>query len=174
MMHINRKKGYSLVELVIYASLTAMLIAVITYVVRVLFVANSTVRATKRVESSAMITTDRFLRDIRQATNAEVVTSAPLNSSYFDQLLLTIPQPNSTTKTVRFYLNNEKIMVDENGVVSGPLTLEHVRATSLQFFKMSTSTTQAVKFEFVILGPASTPEVSEKFYGTAVLRGTYR
>lgn len=175
MKYLASKKhsGYSLVEIIIYSSLMAILVAVIAYVVQILFVANSTVRATRRVESSAIVATDRLVREIRAASSATVVPSLPVNSSYFDELVLTIPQSNGTNRTTRFYLSNEKIMVDENGSVAGPITLANVRATSLRFFSMATTTSSAVKFEFVILGPASTPGVSEKFYGTAVLRGTY-
>lgn len=168
----NYKKGYSLVELIIYSALMAMLISVIAYVTNILFIANSTVRATRRVENSAMIASDRMIREIRAASNAAVVSSLPIDSSYFDELTLTIPT-DSGARTTRFYISGEKIMVDEDGTFVGPITLANVRATSLRFFALATTTSQAVKFEFVILGPASTPSVSEKFYGTAVLRGTY-
>lgn len=171
-MKTNKEKGYSLVELIIYASLMAMIVAIIAYITNILFVANSTVRATRRVENSSIIATDRMIREIRAASGASLVQSAPIDSSYFDELTLTIPT-ESGTRTTRFYIENEKIMVDENGVQSGPITLAKVRATSLRFFQLSTTTSQAIKFEFVIMGPASTPSVSEKFYGTAVLRGTY-
>jgi hypothetical protein len=64
-------------------------------------------------------------------------------------------------------------MVDNNGAQTGPITLSNMQITSLHFKIMSTTTSKAIKYEVVMEGPTSTPDVSEKFYGTAVLRGYY-
>ena len=152
-----------------YAALMTVIVGVIVYVTNMLLVANSVVKATRRVENSSIAFTDRIVREIRSASSASVVTSYPYDN---DELTLTIPTSGGT-RTSRFYRAGDRIMIDDNGVTTGPITLSNMKATSLHFKLMSTTTSRAIKYEIVMEGPTSTPDVSEKFYGTAVLRGFY-
>jgi hypothetical protein len=170
MLHIHRKQGYSIVETIMYASLMAMLVGVVTYCIQMLFIANGVVKATRRVENSSIVFTDKIAREIRAASGASLVSSFPYDH---DELTLTIPDSLGGTRTSRFYISDNKIMLDENGVTSGPLTLSQMQVTSLHFVIMSTTTSKAIKYEIVMEGPASTPNISEKFYGTVVMRGFY-
>ncbi|MDB5204285.1 MAG: hypothetical protein JWP09_313 [Candidatus Taylorbacteria bacterium] len=170
MIYLNKKaRGYSIIETVIYISLMAVLIGVITTVINMLLVANGVVKATRRVENSSIAFSDKIIREIRAASGASLVTSYPYDN---DELTLTIPT-TSGTRTSRFYRSGDRIMLDDNGVQTGPITLSNMQVTSLHFKIMSTTTSQAIKYEVVMEGPTSTPDVSEKFYGTAVLRGYY-
>ncbi len=165
----NNNKGYSLVELIMYSALLALLVAVISYVISALFTANQVVRATRRVENSEIAFGDKFMREVRAATSATVVSSYPYTN---DTLTLNVSN-SSGTHTTKFYRSGDRVMMDQNGVQVGPLTLSNARVTSLHFVVMSTTTAQAVKYEIVIIGPTSTPAVSEKFYGTSIMRGFY-
>ena len=169
-MNIKSKRmGYSVVEIIIYVSIMAVLVGVIATVINMLFVANSVVKATRRVENSSIAFSDKIIREIRAASSASLVTSYPYDN---DELTLTIPI-TSGTRTSRFYRVGDRIMEDDNGVQTGPITLSNMQVTSLHFKIMSTTTSEAIKYEVVMEGPTSTPDVSEKFYGTAVLRGYY-
>jgi hypothetical protein len=64
-------------------------------------------------------------------------------------------------------------MIDNNGSPAGPITQSNMQVTSLHFKIMATTTSKAIKYEVIMEGPTSTPNISEKFYGTAVLRGFY-
>ncbi|MES2409585.1 MAG: prepilin-type N-terminal cleavage/methylation domain-containing protein [Patescibacteria group bacterium] len=165
----NKNKGYSLIEIIIYVSIMMVLIGVIAYVINMLLVANSVVKATRRVENSSIAFSDKIVREIRAASDASLVTSYPYDN---DELTLTIPT-TSGSRTSRFYRVGDRIMVDDNGVQTGPITLSNMQITSLHFKIMSTTTSKAIKYEVVMEGATSTPDVSEKFYGTAVLRGFY-
>lgn len=164
-----KNKGYSLVEIIMYASLMTLLVGVIVYVTNMLLVANGVVKATRRVENSAIAFSDKIMRDIRAASDASIVTSYPYDQ---DELTLTIPASGGS-RTSRYYREGDRVMVDDNGTQTGPITLSNMRVTSLHFKLMSTTTSKAIKYEVVMEGPTSTPDVSEKFYGTAVLRGFY-
>ncbi len=170
MKSVEAKKGYSLIETIIYVSLMALLVGVITTVINMLLTANSVVKATRRVENSSIAFSDKIVREIRAASSASLVTSYPYDN---DELTLTIPTSGGSTRTSRFYRAGDRVMVDDNGVTTGPVTLSNMQVTSLHFKIMSTTTSQAIKYEIVMEGPTSTPDVSEKFYGTAVLRGYY-
>jgi type II secretory pathway pseudopilin PulG len=166
----KRNKGFSLVETIVYASLLALLVTVITYVITLLFRANSIVKSTRDVENSAIAATDRMIREIRAASSVDL----PNSSFGVDDGILSLIIPSgSGTRTVRFYTENSKIMVDDDGVQTGPLTLSSTQVTSLRFYYLTSTTSQAVKFETVLIGPISDPGISEKLYGTAVLRGSY-
>jgi hypothetical protein len=127
------------------------------------------VKATRRVENASIAFSDKIVREIRAASDASIVTSYPYDN---DELTLTIPT-SSGTRTTRFYRAGDRIMVDDNEAQTGPITLSNMQVTSLHFKIMSTTTSKAIKYEVVMEGPTSTPDVSEKFYGTAVLRGYY-
>ncbi len=162
--------GYSLVETVVYAALMALLVGIISYVITVIYRANAIVKSTRDVENSAIAATDRMMREIRAASSVDLA-----NSSFGvddGELTLIIPS-GAGTRTARFYVENLKVMVDDNGTVTGPLTLATSQATSLRFNYLVASTSEAVKFELVLVGPPSAPGISEKLYGTAVLRGSY-
>ncbi len=166
---LQKNKGYSIVEIIIYASLMALLVGVIAYVINMLFIANAVVKATRRVENSSIAFSDKITREIRAASDATLVTSYPYDN---DELTLTIPSGGGT-RTARFYREGDRIMVDDNGVQTGPITMSNMQVTSLHFKIMSTTTSMAIKYEVIMEGPTSTPTVSEKFYGTAVMRGFY-
>lgn len=167
--YTKKNKGDSLIETIIYVSLMALLIGVIATVTNMLLVANSVVKATRRVENSSIAFSDKMMREIRAASSATLVTSYPYDN---DELTLTIPT-GSGNRTSRFYRSGDRVMVDDNGTQTGPITLSNMQVTSLHFKIMSTTTSQAIKYEVVMEGPTSTPDVSEKFYGTAVMRGFY-
>lgn len=170
--YTKNSKGYSLVEALMYVSLVAILVGVITYAIRVLFVANSIVRATRNVENSAITLTDRLVREIRAASSVDIAHSV-LGGNTTDGVLSLIIPSGGGTRTVKFYTQNDRVYVEEDGVVKGPLTLSNTPISSLQFYYLATSTSRAIKFEAVIVGPPSDPGVAERFYGTAVLRGAY-
>ena len=170
-MKKNKKTcGYSIVETVIYAGLMALLIGVIAYVTQMLLFANSVVKATRRVENSSIAFSDKIVREIRAASSASLISSYPYDD---DKLTLTIPLSSGGTRTSKFYLSGDRIMLDDNGVTTGPITLSNMQVTSLHFVIIATSTSKAIKYEVVMEGPTSTPMVSEKFYGTAVMRSFY-
>jgi len=167
---VTSSRGYSLVETIAYITLMSLIVGVISYVITMLYNANSIVKATRNVENSAIAATDRIIRETRAATSVDI----PNSSFGVDGGILTLNIPSGTgTRTTKFYLSNSRIMVDDNGVLTGPLTLSDTQVSSLRFYYLATTTSKAVKFEMTLVGPASSPGISEKVYGTAVLRGSY-
>lgn len=154
-----------------YSALLTLLLGIVVYVINIIFTTNTVIKATRRVENSAVASMDRIIREIRGATSVNAGDSAFGVDS--GRLSLIIPT-ESGTRSVEFYLNNQKIYVEEDDVVIGPLTLSDTRTTSLKFYLIASTTPTAIKFEMTIVGPTSTPTVSEKFYGTAVMRGSYQ
>lgn len=161
------KKGYSLVEVIAYIAMFTVLLSAVTYGTMVLVKSYRDTKSVRKVENSALASMDRMVREIRNATSVDTGASSFGNSSG----ILTINNGPSTT--TRFYLSNQRIYVDENGAVLGPITLSSVRVTSLIFRHIATTTSEAIKIEMTMAGHTSSPSVSENFYNTAVLRGSY-
>lgn len=170
MKNLNSNKGFSLVELITYTALLSILVVVITNVIVMLYNANAVVKATRNVENSAITATDKLIREIRAASSVDLVNSSLNNDNGILKLNIS---DSSGSRTSRFYIQNHRIMVDDNGVQTGPLTISDTIVSSLRFYYLATTTSKAVKFEMTLVGPPSTPGISEKYYGTTVLRGSY-
>ena len=161
------KNGYSLVETVAYIAMFTILLSSVTYGTMILVKSYKDTKIVRKIETSALASMDRMVREIRNATSVNVAGSSFGNSSG----ILTIN--NGTSSTTRFYLSNERIYVDENGVVLGPITLSSVSVTSLVFRHIATTTSEAIKIEMTMEGNTSGTSTVSNFYNTAVLRGSY-
>lgn len=168
----NYKKGFSLVELIIYTALSVVLMGVVIYAMNAILISHRIIKATRNVENSGIAAMDRMVREIRAAQSIDGANSSFGVSN--GALSLIIPTDGGGTRTVRFYLSSQKIMVDDDGVLTGQLSLSAIRATSLKFYSLSTTTSSAIKVELTLLGPTSTPSVSDNFYTTIVMRGAYQ
>ena len=167
----NFNKGFSLVELIIYASLAVILMTVIIYATNAMFMSHRIIKATRNVENSGIAAMDRMVREIRAAQSIGAINSFGVSNGV---LSLIVPTSGGGTKNVKFYLSSQKVVVDDDVVTAGQLTLSQVRATSLKFYSLSTTTSSAIKIELTLFGPTSTPSVSDSFYTTVVMRGSYQ
>src|SRR3989344_4824312 len=113
MKYRNHKKGYSLIETLAYVAFVAIIVGVIAYATNALFIANKKIKAARQIENSAIASLDRMVREIREASD---VSSNPAESSFDTPdgfVTLTIPVSGGSPRTAKFYLSNEKIMVDD-------------------------------------------------------------
>lgn len=161
----NKNKGYSLVETIIYVAMLTVLIGAIVYATMILFSVYKRTKTIRSVEVSAIDSMDRIIRDIRNATSVNAGASSFNSSSGILGLI-------SGATTTRFYLNNQRIYVEENGSVLGALTASGANVTSLIFRYIQATSSVAVKVEMTITS-SSTPDFSKNFYDTAVVRGSY-
>ena len=117
---------------------------------------------------------DRIIREARSALSVDTIGSSFNVSAGI--LSLNTTNANGSSTVIKFSLatTTQRIMLYEDGVSLGPLTSDNVAVTSLVFRHYSTTTASAIKVEMIIEGTStSTFNVSENFYGTAVVRGSY-
>lgn len=171
MKNQNYKKGFSLIEVIGYAAFMTIIMSVVVYATNALFVASKSIKAARQVENSAIASLDRMVRAVRSASDIDATQSSLGVANGI--LSLIIPTSGGGSTVTKFYLSNQKVMVDEGGAQVGPLSMTGVRATSLKFFYLSTTTSKAIKVELTLLGPTSTPNINDTFYATAVMRGSY-
>lgn len=161
-----------MVELLIYIFLLALLLTVMINSTVLLSASYRNIKSVKEIESSAISTLDRMVKEIRAAESVDTTQTAYNISPGALKINTTDSGGNPTT--MKFYLVNQRLMMDQGGVQLGPLTTQSVRVTNLVFRSIATSTIQAIKIEMTIESGASTYYVTKNFYGTATLRGSYQ
>ena len=168
----NKKKysGFSLVEIIIYVALLAVLIGAITWSIGSILHTYNRMKDERDIESSAIVSMDRMIKEIRNAKSVDLANSATsmpngyLTLNGFDSV--------GSSTSIKFYLLNNRVYVDQAGVQLGPLTLENISVSSLVFRYFANASSTGVKIELGLQSSSSTPV--NYFYDSAVLRNSYQ
>lgn len=160
----SQKKGFTLVEIVLYAALVVILLGAIVNAGLLLSKSYRSIKSLKNTQTSALSTMDLLTRNIREAQSVD--GSGTVYGSANGSLLLRNSDTNGVSHTVKFYLSGGKVLMDKDGSLFGPLTDSRVTVTSLLFRQIDTSNSLGVKIEMTIDG--------KKFYNTMMLRGSYQ
>ncbi len=170
----KKQKGFTIIESVIYIALLVIMTGALVEAMVKLSVYYRQVNEIVAVESSGINAMDRIIRETRSASSINSAGSAFNISSGALSLNTTNAVGSSTVIKFALATTTGKIMLYEDNASLGPLTSENAFVSSLVFKQYSTTTSAAVKVEMIIDGmSSSTSHVSENFYGTAVLRGSY-
>jgi len=160
-----KSKGFTLVETLIYLGLFVMLIIVIIDSISAISTSYKNIKELRAIESSAMASMDRMISEIRNANSVDTADTT-FNSNPGQLSLI------NGTSTRKFYVLNNRLMINEDGSI-GPLTGSDIKVTSLIFRSIATTTSSAVKIELSLRNVASSTSLTENFYMTATLRGSY-
>jgi len=163
------KKGYSLLEMLIYISiLTVIFILIVNTTIsftrsyRDLFVLRA-------IEHSAITSLERMTRDIRNSTSLDTVQSAfgtTPGTLVINQTII------GTTTVAKFYVQSGVLKVDVGGAYVGPLTLSNVVVTNLTFTQLLSGNSSAVKIDLTLQGTSGQVVKSKKFHSTIILKGS--
>ena len=164
----GESSGFSLVEIIIYVAMLAILIAAITWSIASILHSYNRMKDERSVENSAMAAIDRMEKEIRNSKSVDLLNTATSTSNGY--LTLNDFDSSGTPEIIKFYLLNNRIYVDQNGSELGPLTLENTLVSSLVFRYFSNASSTGIKIEMAIQA-SSTPV--DNFYDSAVLRGSY-
>jgi len=168
----NRKKGFSLVEMMFYIGLLTILLLVVINLVLSAGSTYNNVKVSKNLDSSAVSSMEMMTRIIRGAINVNAARSV-LNSDPGDLMLVTLNGSGATT-TSEFKLGSGgTLQFYKGGIFQGPLTEAGTSAAHLVFRLATTTNSQAVKIEMTLNGVSGKISQSQKFYSTVVLRGSY-
>jgi Tfp pilus assembly protein PilW len=167
-MNIQNKKGYSIVEIIVYLAIfTSLSILVINSFIVILSSFNTT-NMNRRLLESGNVTIERISREIRQAKNIDI-TNSTLSTSP-GVLQLTMPD----TSYVKFKQEtNGNLNLYENSTTGNNLLSQHVTVTSLIFKRITTTQSEAIKIEMTLQYSQGRNTKSVNFYDTIVLRGGY-
>ncbi len=162
----QKTKGSSLVELVFYISILAVLTLV---VVNSLIVMAKAYRETviNRDFMQAGPIMDRMSRTIREGTGALSV------SAFGPSIKVNIQNDAQIYKPVEFVLVSGNIELYENDVFIGNLNPANLTVRDLSFTFIDTSAGLAVKIAMTVQANRYPNLRSEDFYNTVALRGAY-
>lgn len=160
-------RGFSLVEAVIYVGLLTLVMVSVVGMLVGMTRSYRYLKLSREMQSSAVSSLDRMVRDIRNANSVNVAQST-LNTSP-GVLVLNTTTSTSSVQTLKFYVSSGVLRIMQDGGDIGPLTLSNSTVTNLVFRQISTGESQAVKIEMTLL----TGTRSANFYATAVLRDSY-
>src|SRR3989344_2406588 len=113
----NFRKGFSLVEMLIYIAILALMLSVIMNIIVSTVRSERVIKVLRNVEDSAILSLERIVRETRQAESVNLVSS-DLGSNP-GKLVLTdaLGSPRA-----EFYLSSGRLFLKENGVDVGALT----------------------------------------------------
>jgi len=173
------KKGYSLVEAIVYVALLSVFISAVTYASSSLLRSFSDAKDVTRIETSAIAAMDRMIREIRSASSVDTSSSCLYDPPFRDGcdpelgVLKLNKMISGSPHSVRFYISNGQLMLEEDGVLTGPITSSRTEIQSLRFRHSVSTVSEALKIQLAI-NPNDNPDKIENFYDTAVLRGSYQ
>lgn len=164
--------GYSLLEVLVYVGLisTVLLLTLAT-----LFeMTHAYARAHSELDalSAGNEALERMVREARGAVSIDQTNSVFGTST--GVLTLNTATASGTVSTVKFYVSSGSVFVDEGGSTRGSLTKPSIYVSSLIFRRFATTTSEGVKIELSIQNTQATAQVTENFYSSAVLRGSYQ
>jgi len=161
-------EGFTILEMLIYIAILVLMLVVIMNAVISIVHSGRIINALRNIETSAMMSTERLARELRQAESVNIGLS--ILGSDPGELVLEGIDLLGNPRTVVFYLSSGTLMLSENGVDTGALSQSGARVSSLIFYPFSSSDALGIKTEITIESGTSTYYRSEKFYSSAILR----
>ncbi|MEK7185369.1 MAG: prepilin-type N-terminal cleavage/methylation domain-containing protein [Patescibacteria group bacterium] len=173
-MKNNNKKGFSLVETLVYIGLTALVLVVIVNVLVSITRAQRNIKASRAVEETLVTSFDRMVREIREARTIDPTSNLGVNLVVnAGGLVLNSVDSSEDPRTIEFFVDQGILKVEENGVVVGPLMPNSARITSLIFKSVNNSNTDAVRIEMAVESGQDDSLKSSSLTTTTILRGSY-
>ncbi len=164
------KQGYTLVEAIIYIAILAVLAVTFVNLLFTMTQSYTKFRLERDIVSSASLGLERMVRETRQAKSLDPASILGNNPG---RLLLNTTDDVGVATTRDFYLFLGTLMVKEGSGQAASTTAKNVTVDNLVFRQINTANSSAVKIEMTLTAKRGATARTEKFYSTAVLRGSY-
>jgi len=165
------KKGFTLLETLIYITIFSAIIFVIFKSVTTTLTIHKSIKLSQILESSGTISLERILREIRNASAIDMIGSS--FGSTPGVLKLSGVDNNGVSYTTVFDLSGGILRITKDSGTPNPLTAQNIQITSLIFRNVSNTNSSAVKVEISFSGGVSPNNKILDLFGFAVLRGSY-
>ncbi len=164
-------RGFSLVEMVVYVGVVALLASVLVATLIPLARAYGDLAVSRDVNASAYAALDRFVREAR-AADAVVVGSSVLGA-HPGSVTFTKTDADGVASTVQFSLVGGTLHITDGGVDLGPLTHSSVTVENLVFRYAASGSGKMASVEVTLSGEHGRAVKVAPFSAGAVLRGSY-
>ena len=159
------RNGFTLLEILVYASLLALMIALIANSFAALARIVIDAKADRAVRASAEAALERISREVRFAETVDLGASV-LDAHPGVLALTTIDPFTDAARTVTFALSGSRITVQKDATPVEYLTATGATVSNLVFRRITNGTvSEAIRTELTVNG--------ENFYSTVVLRRSY-
>lgn len=167
MSKINKNLGYSLVEVIIYVSILAVIYFLIVDTLLSFNTSYKNIVALRVVDSSAVNFLERATRDIKGANTVDIANSTFGGNS---GVLTIVSSYSGVSTTTKFYLDSGVIKMDINGTYYGPLTLSSAAVSSLTFTKIDSDISNLIKIDVVISGNSGNVSKTKNYHTTSIMK----
>lgn len=166
------KQGFSIVEIIIYFGLLAVISTLVIGNIIALFKNYNIARSNQEIEYNAINILDKLTRDTRDAENINISDSSFSVAQGTISLKISSSTNEISSSTVRFYLNNGKLKYMKDGVDFGNISTGSVNVSNFRIFYINSSSTEAIKVELTIdtIPHLNQNSISKNFYTTIQLR----
>jgi type II secretory pathway pseudopilin PulG len=166
-------KGYSLLEVIIYVAIFAFLSVGAVDFIGDAYGVMAKVSLQRKVNAEGELVMQRLLRETREAYDVRTA-STTWNAHPGKLSLYTFLNPTGTaTTTADFYISSGVLRLTK-GTSTIDITSDDISVSNLIFRSIQSATTsRAVKIELQITGSTRATTITNNFYGTALLRGSY-
>jgi len=161
----QKNKGYTLIEMLFYIVLFAMLSAVVINSMVVMMKSFKEITIQSEIAEGSMIM-ERISREIKQSYQ---INSGDTPNS----LRLDSKDSGGTYKLVEINFTNSNARYLENNNFIGNLNTPDIKVVDLTFTKIYTTKGEAIKIFLSISSNKDTMNRNYDFYDTVVLRGKY-
>lgn len=170
MKNISYIKGNTLIEMLVYTLIFAVLSVAVVNVLVTMMKSFSQVQAYRDLAEASTVSLERITREIKGATSVDVANSIFNSSPGILQLNTT--DSLGAAKTVKFDVSNNQLRLTENDIVTGNIVGGNISITSLIFRNVPTNKGNAIRIEITMQNTRGR-EISKDFYSTAIIKGAY-
>ena len=171
MKKTNFTSGYSIVEIIIYIAVFAVLVTVVMNSFIVLTSFYNQNRTHHDLLENGNSVMERLSREVRTANNVRTGTST--FGSHPGVLDLDSTDASDVAQIVKFSTTNGALNLSVNNTNMGNLLAPNIQVDSLVFRQITTTNSSAIKIELTLRDTKDEKNLVEKFYNTIILRGGY-
>lgn len=153
----NRKKGFTLIEMLVYIALLGVITVVIVGIFSFITRTNSRVESLIEINSNAYSAMERIAYEVSNSNNIYFPTSNFSNYNYnaakamqFSLVTKQAFPANESKAYVDFYLENNTIFMKQDGIDPVALTSENVSVQNVEFYYYKNDTRESVKVNFTV------------------------
>jgi len=168
--NIQNKRGFSLVEIVIYIAIFAMLSLLVINSLMTVMSSFTTTRTNIILEEAGINSMERMSREIRGSNSIDLVNSDLVHG------ILKLNYTDSSGNPAIIQLSNDGGALDfyREHLFIGNLLGSNATLESLSFTPINTAHSEAIKINMSIKSTYGHPTKTVNFYDTVVLRGSYK
>lgn len=165
------KRGFTLVEMVIYVTLVALVLSIAIGAFVTAARSYRTLKSDQTLANASLVSLERLVRELRGAVSVD--GSLSVLGAHPGRLTLNTLNDDGLPVTTEFYLVGQTLHLRLDGVEQGALTPASVRVTNLVFRLLDNGQSKAVKIELTLEAGEGASLLVRRFYSTVVLRGSY-